>query len=131
MPIVNDKYSAPTWANGTTPAINASELNAISTRLAAVDAATKTLTTASVSVLSSYWQGSGPYTYTYSNAAIKSTSLVELLPGYGITKAQLDMLNGAQIVLAASTDQTNGSIKLTALGTKPTGTIPVLFQIYS
>lgn len=33
MPIVNDKYVAPSWANGSAPYINASELNAISQTL--------------------------------------------------------------------------------------------------
>lgn len=34
MPIQNGKYVAPTWTNGTTPALNATELNAISSSLA-------------------------------------------------------------------------------------------------
>lgn len=38
MPLVNGKYSAPTWRNGQAPALDATELNAISSRLAYLDA---------------------------------------------------------------------------------------------
>ena len=37
MPIVNGRYVAPTWINKSVPAINASELNAISGTLAKLD----------------------------------------------------------------------------------------------
>lgn len=37
MPIVNGRYVAPTWINKTVPAVNASELNAISGTLAKLD----------------------------------------------------------------------------------------------
>lgn len=37
MPIVNGKYVAPTWINKQAPAINATELNAISQTLASLD----------------------------------------------------------------------------------------------
>lgn len=38
MPISNGKYVNPGWTNGSTPALNATEMNAISNRLAALDA---------------------------------------------------------------------------------------------
>ena len=62
--------------------------------------------------------------YTVSNANIKATSAVELLPreNNGITQAQMEALSGAMIVGGT---QAAGSIQLVALGDKPTIDIPV------
>ena len=117
-------YVNPNWSDNNPPALNAQNLNNISNTLAALD-----WKTATVTLLSSSWVGSSPATYTITNANIKSTSIVEIGPGYGITSTQYDAFVAAKVVLNAASDQTNGSIKLTAKGTKPTVNIPVILTI--
>lgn len=60
------------------------------------------------------------------NNAIKSTSVIELLPASSITKEQYEALAGAMIV---GSTQRDGQIKLKALGEVPTVDIPVTFIV--
>lgn len=117
-------YTNPNWTDNSLPAINATNLNAISNTLAALDWKTVTKT-----IYSSSWTNTTPSTYTISDAAIKSTSIVQIVPGYNITSTQIDAFVAAKAVLNASADQINGSIKLTAKGTKPSVDVPVILVI--
>lgn len=65
-------------------------------------------------------------TYQIENSAIKSTSVIELLPASSITKEQYEALAGAMIVGGT---QRKGQIKLKALGEVPTIDIPVTFIV--
>ena len=80
------------------------------------NSATATLSAAS-------WSGaSAPYSYAYNNGNITATNPIELLPGEGITAAQLEALQAANIIGGT---QSAGSITLLAYGDKPAIDIPV------
>lgn len=74
MPIVDGKYVAPTWINKQAPAINASELNAISQTLASLD-----------NVQGKYYLAFGSYTGTGGEGSSSETTIN--LPGKAVALA--------------------------------------------
>lgn len=74
-------------------------------------------------ILSSGWSGTSvPYTYTATITGVTPTSMQEIIPSTSITQAQLEALQGANIVDGGQADNT---IYLKAWGDKPTVNIPV------
>lgn len=69
------------------------------------------------------WVGtSAPYSITKTLAGVTSTSVQEFLPAVGITAAELEQLQAANIIDGG---QSTGSITLLAYGDKPTINIPI------
>ena len=79
--------------------------------------------TTEATLAASSWRGdSAPYTYTLAVSGVTVSSYQEILPALGITKEQLDALQGANIVDGG---QSVGSITLKAFGDKPSVDIPI------
>ena len=120
MPITSGKYVAPTWQNGGSPAINASELQAMSNTIA------KSQTFVDSITISTTWIGSGPYHQTVtlnSGHAVASTQKVDLQP----TAAQLQQLmeDGAQLTIYND----SGTLIAYAVGNQTTTSMTVQCSI--
>ena len=72
------------------------------------------------------WSNDTIPTYTFEDSNITPTSAIELIPAINITANQYEALQDAQIIGGA---QSNGSIVLRAMGSKPTINIPVIIII--
>lgn len=80
-------------------------------------------TTEAATLSSASWTGSSaPFSYALSISGVTSTSYQEIIPGLNITQAQLEALQGANIVDGG---QSSGVITLKAWGTKPSIDIPI------
>ena len=110
MPITGGKYVSPTWENGSAPALNAAELQAMTNTIANNQDAQGTIT------LTTNWIGNGPYTQnvTVSGATVTATKRVTLTP----SGAQLQQLleDG---VATLQTENNNGTITVYAIGNPP------------
>ncbi len=114
------------WAGNlvTAGTVNGRNMTADGNKL---DGAAAKSTSATATLAAASWTGtSAPYSYSYSNSNITATSPVELLPGSSITAAQLQALQGANIIGGS---QSTGSITLAAYGDKPMIDIPVKFIV--
>ena len=65
-------------------------------------------------------------TYTYSNSAITSTSIIELIPSPSITVEQLTAFQKANVV---GISQASGSVTMKAFGAAPIVNVPVRFVV--
>ena len=146
MPLVNGQYAAPTWVNDSAPAINASELNAMSGAIAGaveydrvqnlttaqksvarVNIGCPSIYVASKALLSSGWSGSSaPYTQSVTDSNIGSSGAYIDFHLYGSTASVYDMFAAAKIVISSVT---NGSFTLSALGDKPTGIMTIQYVV--
>jgi len=146
MPLVNGQYTAPTWVNDSAPAINASELNAMSGAIAgAVEFdRSQSLTTSQketarnnigcpsvfikqANLMSGNWSGaSAPYTQTITDSDIKAYGSYVLLTCDGSSEVVFDMFTAAKIII---TNVSAGQFTAKALGEKPTYLIPVRYVI--
>lgn len=77
-------------------------------------------------LLAASWSGSGPYTYTLSVSGITANTNGVVGLSTACTDAQYEAASEAKIRI---TGQTAGQIILTAIGTKPTVTIPIVVDI--
>lgn len=77
MPLTNGRYTAPTWVNGQAPAINATELQAMTDTISGNQPRIATIT-----LTAGLWSGTGPYTQTVtiSGQTITSNTKVDLIP---------------------------------------------------
>ena len=137
MPLNNGQYEAPTFVNGSAPAINASELNAMA---GAVEGAVEydraqTLTDAEkaqalanlggakksayeVQALSANWSGSSaPYTNTVTVTGLLATDNVSVGLSSNTNATQYAAYSNGEILC---TGQAADQITMTAYGTKPT-----------
>ena len=121
MPISSGKYVSPTWENGHAPAINQTELQAMTDTIAnsqvLVDSVTLTTT----------WLGSGPYNQTVTlngGGAPLATQKVDLQP----TAAQLQQII-SDGVAAITIENNSGTLVVYAIGNAPTVSMTVQVTI--
>lgn len=142
MPLENGQYVAPTFVNGSAPALNASEMNALAgaaagaveydrdqtealtaaqqqvarTNIAAVACDTYTVTLSSAG-----WAGSAaPYTQTVNVAGISATDNLVVGLAASNTAAQYVAFANSGVIC---TEQSNGSLTFSAMIAKPTANI--------
>jgi len=118
MPIVNNKYVSPTWNNDAPPALDATEMQAITNTVQNLQSDIVDAT-----LLAASWTGSSaPYVYSLSVSGVTATSNQDIIPAVGITSEQLQALQGANI---QDGGQSTGTIALKAWGIKPAVDIPI------
>lgn len=124
MPIVNDRYVAPTWRNNTEPAIDEDELQAMSDTLVRLqnESSAKPVIL-NLTINAANWVGSAaPYTYALTANGVAVNSVQFITFGTGATSDSVEAMQNAIIV---DNGQAANRINLKALGEKPTVNVPV------
>ena len=148
MPLVNGQYQAPTFVNNSSPALNASEMNAMAgavqgaveyDRTQSLSSVQKTsarvnigaiaASAYSVTVAAANWSGNAaPYTNSVTVAGLSATAHIVVGPAASTTATQFEAISDGEIVCTA---QAAGSITLTAYGEKPTVDIVMSILAFS
>lgn len=128
MPIVDGSYVAPTWANGTTPAITAAELQAMSDTIVnnqtGVGNAQSKIRVASVT-LGTNWTTSGSnFTQTVTISGTTANSKIDVQPNaLALSQMVSDKVSALYI------DNNAGTLTAYAIGAKPTASLTVQVTI--
>lgn len=117
MPLTNGRYTAPTWVNGQAPAIDATELQAMTDTISGNQQRIATITLAAGA-----WAGSNPYTQTVtiSGETITANTKVDLLPSTAVAN---QMASGGISELFVT--NSNGVLTAVALGALPSEAIAI------